>query len=86
MEKTLENKDTSVPISNKTEHLKMGHPNEKQGDASQTDNLKPKAPKPKKRKKPKDSTAPRQPLTGKHSSGLRNLILASFIYFSFQGL
>ncbi|XP_060528681.1 high mobility group protein 20A-like [Cylas formicarius] len=48
--------------TNKTIILKPSNGEEKQMDVSES--LKPKAPKPKKRKKPKDSTAPRQPLTG----------------------
>ncbi|KAF7284910.1 hypothetical protein GWI33_017391 [Rhynchophorus ferrugineus] len=64
MEKPLDNTETNNSDSKKMDSPKQLSSEEKIPTESSTDNLKPKAPKAKKRKKPKDSTAPRQPLTG----------------------
>ncbi|CAG9766263.1 unnamed protein product [Ceutorhynchus assimilis] len=62
MENPTENVQTMS--EDKPDPPKVGHPEEKPKEAVPAENMKPKAPKAKKRKKPKDSTAPRQPLTG----------------------
>ncbi|XP_019756488.2 high mobility group protein 20A [Dendroctonus ponderosae] len=63
MEKHQENGENNFITSpSKIKSIKM--PQTEPNNMVQSDSIKPKAPKAKKRKKPKDTTAPRQPLTG----------------------
>lgn len=65
-EKHPENGENNFITSpSKIKSVKMPQPDEKPSHMVQSDSIKPKTPKAKKRKKPKDTTAPRQPLTGK---------------------
>lgn len=70
MEKPLDNLENNACDPKKNDSPKQLSSEEKIPTETCTDNLKPKAPKAKKRKKPKDSTAPRQPLTGNISNVL----------------
>lgn len=63
MEKPPETTD-SVSISPGKTKIKSSQNDNKDEDMISADSIKPKTPKAKKRKKPKDTTAPRQPLTG----------------------
>lgn len=64
MEESPESNKNAVVETKKNESSMSLHTEDKSKDMSQPDNSKPKTPKAKKRKKPKDSTAPRQPLSG----------------------